>query len=256
MQTLLSSLLWLLSASVLALLPMNPQKAFGCDALCEAMHELSPYGDREIYAKVSEAAQRHADTIDPYTIVAIAFVESSLRQITSLSGRDVGLFQFATFETARRGIDERRLLIDVDYAFAEFAKLMREKRDMCAARYPKTWYACWHSKTPVYHLAYARRVERHARFLRDAAKKVAAVNEPSGADDLSHLSHELVQLQRFLHDINGAAPFRFFAVDVGETGDQQHGGARVLGKFLEFLKKAHAAATRHANIADNAIGLI
>lgn len=174
MQRCLTVLVWTFCVLGVALSSLGAEKASGCDRLCGAMHALSPYGDKAIYDHVARAAQRHAALLDPYTVVAIAFVESTLRQVVSAEGTDVGLFQFATFETARLGIDEERLLVDVNYAFAQFRKLMREKKSLCETKYPETWFACWHSATPERHYAYAKKVERYAALLKQHAERAAS----------------------------------------------------------------------------------
>ena len=59
------------------------------------------------------------------------------------------------------GVDEKRLMVDLDYATKVHTEFLALKQKQCSVRYKKTAWACYNSATPSRHRAYAKKVNKH-----------------------------------------------------------------------------------------------
>ncbi len=123
---------------------------------------------RELEGEVLRARGRNPGTLShrvlDYAII-IAKVESGIQQVNSVSGKDIGIFQFHTDTITAYKLDKVKLQSDLEYQVDSFILIMMEKYSLCVEKYPNSWPACWHSSTEVLHYNYWQKLEKARKLL-------------------------------------------------------------------------------------------
>lgn len=160
-----------------------------------AIVKLKPGIDSKFAMDLSNAIYKYSRRakVDPFRVVAIAMQESSIspvvryetvrvqkticarekvcvvRYVKEKRATDFGIYQFHAKTVESLGVDQKRLMSDLDYATKVHTEFLALKQKQCSAKYKKTAWACYNSSTPKLHKAYARKVEKHYNKIMFAA---------------------------------------------------------------------------------------
>ena len=152
-----------------------------------AILKLRPEIDSKFAMDLSNAIYKYSkrSKVDPFRVVAIAMQESSLspviryetvrvkkticarekvcvvRYVKEKRATDFGIYQFHVKTVKTLGVDQKRLMADLDYATKVHTEFLAMKQKQCSSKYKNTAWACYNSATPNLHKSYARKVEKH-----------------------------------------------------------------------------------------------
>ena len=96
---------------------------------------------------------------DPKLSLAIAWVESSYRNVVSDDGQDLGYFQINRHTATIYGMDQTLLMQNIIYQAAGHFIILQDKLKHCA-HLKQDAFSCYHSTTPKHRIPYAERVKK------------------------------------------------------------------------------------------------
>jgi len=102
-----------------------------------------------------------ADPVWLRRAVLIAKIESDFRNIKSLDGKDLGVFQVHKDTIKAYGLDKRYLMSNLFYQFDTLERIMKDKLTLCKDR--QVPEACWHSTTNKHHDRYSKLYLKYGR---------------------------------------------------------------------------------------------
>lgn len=100
----------------------------------------------------------HFGIKDPKLSLAIAYTESSYRNVVSADGRDIGYFQINRSTAVIYGMDQKKLLENLLYQTTAHFVILQDKLRLCA-HLKEDAFSCYHSTTPKYREVYAKKVK-------------------------------------------------------------------------------------------------
>jgi hypothetical protein len=97
--------------------------------------------------------------------LAIAFVESSWRNIVSREGYDFGYYQIHAHTARIYGLHIPTLMSNIEYQTAAHIVILLDKMKHCSYLGEESW-SCYHSVTPKHRHRYVKRVKKVYKILK------------------------------------------------------------------------------------------